>query len=153
MLTSSERRSLKYFVLFSLHGAKGEQSFFERLFKETTLSITHDKTRKILAILSLTHVILMEKEQYNKTRMKDDINESMDVEKDDTSDINEDSQKSSLKKTFAFFKTWSCLLTLILLLIIIIMCIYYFAVTTPPPSNSTDQGDRCPKCVMICFIV
>ena len=84
---------------------------------------------------------MMEKEQDNKNEMKDDINETVEVEKDDTCDINEDRQTSSLKKTFAF-KTRSCLLTSILLLIITIMCLYYFAVTTSPPDNLTEQGNK-----------
>ena len=92
--------------------------------------------------LSLTHLIMMEKEQDNKNEMKDDINETVEVEKDDTSDINEDRQTSFLKKTLAFLKTWSCLLTSILLLIITIMCLYYFAVTTSPPDNLTEQGNK-----------
>ena len=59
------------------------------------------------------------------------------MEKFDICDINEGRRKSSFKKTFAYFKMWSCLLTsiLLLLLTIIIMCIYYFT------SNLTDQGD------------
>ena len=96
---------------------------------------------------------MMETEQDNKTKMKDDINETVEVEKDDTSDVNEDRQTSSLKMTLPFFKTWSCLLTSILLLIVTIMGTYYFAETTSPTSNLTEQGDRCPKCVMICFLV
>ena len=51
----------------------------------------------------------------------------------DISEISEDRQKSSLKKTLPFFKTWSCLLSSILILILLtifIIGIYYFAVTT-----------------------
>ena len=79
----------------------------------------------------------METEQDNKTKMKDDINETVEVEKDDTSDVNEDRQTSSLKMTLPFFKTWSCLLTSILLLIIVII-----VVTTFPPGNLTEQGNK-----------
>ena len=77
----------------------------------------------------------MEKEQDNSNEDINKIeNETVEVDNDDNRDkkptfryrrlYDDVTQKSSLKKTLAFLKTWSWLLTLILLLIsIIIICI------------------------------
>ena len=82
----------------------------------------------------------MENHQDKNKNMDNDEGEIIDVENDD--DISEKKptfryrrlyddvrQKSALKKTLAFFKTWSWLLTSVLLLVlIVIMSINHFEV-------------------------
>ena len=68
----------------------------------------------------------MENEQDIDKNMK---NETVEMEKDNISDINNDRHKYSFKKMLVFYKTWSWLLVSILLLIaILIVCINYLEV-------------------------
>ena len=82
----------------------------------------------------------MENEQDNNKNMKNDKNETVEVENEDVSDkkltfryqrlYDDVRQKFSLQKTLAFLKTWSWLLTSILLLIsIVIIYINYYEVS------------------------
>ena len=81
----------------------------------------------------------MENHQDKNKNMDNDEGEIIDVENDDISEkkptfryrrlYDDVRQKSSLKKTLAFFKTWSWLLTSVLLLVlIVIMSINHFEV-------------------------
>ena len=93
---------------------------------------------------------MIENEQEIDKNMK---NETVEMEKDDINDINDDRHKYSFKKMLVFFKKWSWLLTSILLLVaILIICINFsrqdssqvdtgLTVTTSPPSNLAEQGE------------
>ena len=81
----------------------------------------------------------MENYQDKNKNMDNDEGEIIDVENDEISEkkptfryrrlYDDVRQKSSLKKTLAFFKTWSWLLTSVLLLVlIVIMSINHFEV-------------------------
>ena len=81
----------------------------------------------------------MENHQDKNKNMDNDEGEIIDVENDDISEkkptfryrrlYDDVRQKSALKKTLAFFKTWSWLLTSVLLLVlIVIMSINHFEV-------------------------
>ena len=90
-------------------------------------------------LLSLTHQITMENCQDKNKNMENDDGEIIDVENDENIEkkptfryrrlYDDVRQKSPLKKTMAFFKTWSWLLTSVLLLVLILfMSINYFEV-------------------------